>query len=134
MTAVATTTGTYTWPTGTAPDRDTPVHPCGFKMLVALAPREEKKGAIYMPQDRAEIENRRDICVEVIEQGSACYADRDRYPTGPWCKVGDWVMIASHVGSTPFTLKSDPLKREYRIINEDQPLAVVTNTGELERV
>ena len=34
-----------------------------------------------------------------MAMGPQCYADKDRYPEGPWCKVKDWVMFARYAGS-----------------------------------
>ena len=29
-----------------------------------------------------------------------CYRyDKERYPEGPWCKKGDWVIFARYAGS-----------------------------------
>jgi co-chaperonin GroES (HSP10) len=101
-------------------------------MLIGIKRKEDKKGSIFMPQERADVEMRRNICVEVIAQGPDCYKDRERYPNGPWCKVGDWVLVPEHVGQRAFKVDGDD--REYRIINEDSILAVVDNPEVVERV
>ena len=31
--------------------------------------------------------------------GPSCYKDKERYPDGPWCKEGDWVLITTYAGS-----------------------------------
>lgn len=107
--------------------------PCGYQMLVALPEKQDKtKGGLYMPEDTRDIDYRRSIVVQVVAQGPLCYRDPERFPTGPWCKVGDWIMIAVHVGSSSFRVKGD--NREFRILNDDQPLAVVSGPDVVERV
>lgn len=129
-----------TWTAGTISGLTTveskvPVKPTGYHVLIGLPPINEKARAgsmLYAPQDRAEIDSRRSITVEVISIGAECYTDKDRYPLGPWCKVGDWVMIPTHAGSAAFKIRGGD--REYRIINEDTVLSVVEKPDEVERV
>ena len=110
---------------------DLPVRPVGYQMLISLPPKQEKAGALFIPEDRRDIDYRRSIVVQVVAMGEQCYVP-DRYPRGPWCRIGDWVMIPSYAGSSSFKIKGHD--SEYRIINEDQILAVVTGPDQVERV
>ena len=50
----------------------------------------------------------------VVKMGPDCYKDKTRFPSGPWCKEGDFVLVRPHSGSR---LKIHG--REFRIINDD---------------
>ena len=52
--------------------------------------------------------------------GEQAYSDIDRFPTGPWCKQGDYVMFRANTG-TGFPR----LVLEYRLMNDDSIEAVV---------
>ena len=58
----------------------------------------------------------------VVDMGSQAYADKDRFPTGAWCKVGDYVMFRANSG-TRFKVADT----EYRLMNDDSIEAVVQN-------
>jgi co-chaperonin GroES (HSP10) len=58
----------------------------------------------------------------VIELGEQAYSDKERFPTGPWCKVGDYVMFRANTG-TRFKVGS----QEYRLMNDDSIEAVVAD-------
>ena len=62
----------------------------------------------------------------MLKTGSVCYKDKERYPDGPWCKEGDWVIITRYAGSR---VKIDG--GELRIINEDEILAVVDDPRDI---
>jgi co-chaperonin GroES (HSP10) len=50
----------------------------------------------------------------VVKLGPDCYADKERFPSGPWCKVGDFVLVRPHAGT-----RIKIHNREFRIINDD---------------
>ena len=56
----------------------------------------------------------------VMELGPDCYGDQTRFPTGPWCKKGDFILVRPHTGSR---LKIHG--REFRIINDDAVEGIV---------
>jgi hypothetical protein len=56
----------------------------------------------------------------VIELGPDCYKDPARFPTGPWCKKGDFVLVRPNAGTRVIIHG-----REFRIINDDSVEAVV---------
>ena len=33
----------------------------------------------------------------VLKMGPDCYTDEKRYPKGPWCKKGDWIIFGRYV-------------------------------------
>jgi co-chaperonin GroES (HSP10) len=52
--------------------------------------------------------------------GPDCYLDKERFPTKPYCKEGDFVLIRAFQG-TRFKVHGE----EFRIINDDNVEAVV---------
>jgi len=56
----------------------------------------------------------------VMELGPDAYIDNKRFPGGPWCKKGDFVVVRPHAGSR---LKIHG--QEFRILNDDSIEAVV---------
>jgi co-chaperonin GroES (HSP10) len=56
----------------------------------------------------------------VVKLGPDCYKDTTRFPSGPSCKEGDFVIIRPNSGTR---LKIHG--REFRILNDDSVEAVV---------
>jgi co-chaperonin GroES (HSP10) len=56
----------------------------------------------------------------VVKMGPDAYADKTRFPSGPSCKTGDFVIVRPNSGTR---LKIHG--REFRIINDDSVEAVV---------
>jgi co-chaperonin GroES (HSP10) len=54
----------------------------------------------------------------ILSMGTDAYADKDKFPNGPWCKKGDWVVFARYAGSR---VKIEG--GEIRILNDDEILA-----------
>jgi len=74
--------------------------PTGWRILVMpFKVKEETKGGIIIAQetlDRARVATQVGY---VLKMGDLCYQDKDKYPTGPWCKEKDWVVFARYAGS-----------------------------------
>lgn len=101
----------------------------GFKILIAMPLLETKtKGGIHLPDDHRGKEEMASILGHVVAMGPECYADKDRFPNGPWCAVGDWVIFRSYAG-TRFKVGD----QEYRLINDDTVEAVATKPEEVKR-
>ena len=60
--------------------------------------------------------------------GDQAYSDAERFPTGAWCKEGDYVMFRMNSG-TRFTIGGI----EYRLMNDDSIEAVVTDPTGIQR-
>ena len=58
--------------------------------------------------------------------GDLCFKDDTKFPTGPWCKEGDWVLITRYAGSR---IRIDG--GELRIINDDEILAKVDDPRDI---
>ena len=101
--------------------------PTGWRILVLPFKMKEKtKGGVYMGQETLERQQLAAQCANVLAVGPDAYKDRDRYPQGPWCKVGDWIIFARYAGSR---IKIEG--GEVRLLNEDEILATIKNPEDL---
>jgi len=95
--------------------------PKGYKMLIVLPELKEKTaGGILLPERALEREQTASIVGFVYKMGDLCYKDENKFPTGPWCKEGDFVLFHAYSG-TRFKVNG----REFRLINDDTVEAVV---------
>jgi len=101
--------------------------PVGWRIvLFPLIFKGKTKGGVILTYETVvESQITTNIC-KVLKTGSLCYKDKERYPDGPWCKEGDWVIITRYAGSR---VKIDG--GELRIINEDEILAVVDDPRDI---
>ena len=61
------------------------------------------------------IEEQTTTVLFVVAVGPDAYKDPVKFPSGPWCKEGDFVLVRAYSG-TRFTIHG----REFRMINDDQ--------------
>jgi co-chaperonin GroES (HSP10) len=95
--------------------------PSGFKLLIALPELEEKTdGGVYLPEQVRNNETLATVVGFVLKAGPMAYGDEKKFPTGPWCKVGDWVVFRAYSGT-----RVKIHGREFRLINDDTVEAVV---------
>lgn len=97
--------------------------PVGYRLLVALPQVEETYEGGIIKSDKAMYEEKiLSIVGAVLDMGEQAYADKDRFPNGPWCQVGDFVLFRANTG-TRFKVAGV----EYRLMNDDSIEAVVAN-------
>ena len=87
---------------------------------------EKTKGGVIMNESTLERQQVASQCGNVLAMGSECYKDKERYPSGPWCKVGDWGVFARYAGS-----RINIEGGEVRLLNEDEVLATVKDPEDL---
>ena len=101
--------------------------PTGWRLLVMpFAVKEETKGGIIIAQetlDRARVATQVGY---VLKMGDLCYQDKDRYPTGPWCKEKDWVVFARYAGS-----RMEIDGGEIRLLNDDEVLGTIDDPNDI---
>jgi len=95
--------------------------PKGFKILIALPVLEEQTdGGIYLPDQVRTNESLATVVGFVLKLGDLAYKHEKKFPNGPWCKEGDWVVFRAYSG-TRIRIHG----REFRLINDDTVEAVV---------
>ena len=101
--------------------------PTGWRLLVLPFKMKEKtKGGLVLAETTLEKQQVASQVGLVMAMGPDCYADKERYPEGPWCKVKDWVMFARYAGSR---LKIDG--GEMRLLNDDEVLATIDSPEDI---
>ena len=89
--------------------------PSGFHILCMVPEIEEKFDSGLIKADATVYaEERLTTVLFVMKLGPDCYKDPTRFPSGPWCKEGDFILVRPNSGSR---LKIHG--REFRIINDD---------------
>ena len=108
-------------------EKDKLPQPTGWRLIVLPFKMDEKtKGGIIMNESTLEKQQVASQCGNVLAMGPQCYKDKERYPEGPWCKVGDWVVFARYAGSR---IEIDG--GEVRLLNEDEVLATVQDPTDI---
>lgn len=103
--------------------------PKGYKILCMVPHVEEKFSSGLVKADSTiDTEQHSTVTLFVVKLGDMAYSDAQRFPTGPWCKEGDFVMVRAYSG-TRFKIHG----QEFRIINDDTVDAVVEDPRGLTR-
>lgn len=101
--------------------------PSGWRILILPYRGSGKtKGGILMADETIERNSLATVVGYVLAVGPLAYADKDKFPSGPWCKKGDWVMIGRYAG-TRFRIEGG----EVRIINDDEVIATVLDPADV---
>jgi|TARA_R100001460_G_scaffold95118_1_gene137262 chaperonin GroES len=104
--------------------------PKGYRLLISPVEVDEKtEGGVYMPDSLRDAEGIASIIGFVVSMGPDAYKDEKKFPTGPWCKEGDFVIFRSYSG-TRFKIHS----QEFRLINDDTVEAVVDDPRGYKRI
>jgi co-chaperonin GroES (HSP10) len=105
--------------------------PVGYRLLVALPQIEETLGEMGLLKSKKMMHEERIMSTVglVIDMGNQAYTDTERFPNGPWCKLGDYVVFPSYSGT-----RVSVNGVEYRLMNDDSIEAVVTDPRGVTRV
>ncbi|MGA1008341.1 MAG: hypothetical protein ACO3SE_07165 [Sedimenticolaceae bacterium] len=103
--------------------------PTGYHILCAIPQIEQKydSGIIKADVTRHHEEILTTVLF-VIKLGPDAYKDQSKFPNGPWCKEGDFVIVRSNSGT-----RLDIHGKEFRIINDDTVEAVVQDPRGIRR-
>ena len=100
--------------------------PVGWRILVLPFEASKKsKGGIIYSDDAVERASIASTCGNVLAMGSQTY-DKEKFPEGPWCKKGDWVVFARYAGS-----RIRIHGGEVRLLNDDEILATIKNPEDI---
>jgi co-chaperonin GroES (HSP10) len=103
--------------------------PKGYRILCAVPQVEEEyEGGLIKADETKKVEEQTTVVLFVIKMGDLCYTDKERFPTGPWCKEGDFILTRPYSG-TRVVIHG----REFRIINDDTVEAVVDDPRGIRR-
>ena len=103
--------------------------PSGYRILCALPEVEEAYDSGLIKADTTiNFEEKLATVLFVVELGPDCYADKTRFPNGPWCKKGDFIIVRPNSGT-----RLQIHGREFRMINDDTVEAVVQDPRGIKR-
>jgi co-chaperonin GroES (HSP10) len=96
--------------------------PVGYKLLCAVPQIEQKfeGSSIIKPDAVSRVEEQTTSILFVLDVGPDAYGDKEKFPGGPWCQKGDFVLVRTYSG-TRFKVHG----KEFRLLNDDQIDGVV---------
>jgi co-chaperonin GroES (HSP10) len=104
--------------------------PSGYRILCAIPEVEKEYEGTNLIKADETVRNEETLTTVlfVVDMGPDCYKDEKRFPTGPWCAKGDFVLVRPHAGSR-LVIHG----REFRIINDDSVEGVVDDPRGIKR-
>lgn len=103
--------------------------PQGYRILCAIPEIENKYDSGIIKADiTRQHEEILTTVLFVVKLGPDAYKDPAKFPTGPWCKEGDFIIVRSNSGT-----RLDIHGTEWRIINDDTVEAVVQDPRGIRR-
>ena len=101
--------------------------PVGYRMLVRPYSGEKKtEGGILLTDETSEKIQMTTVCALVVKMGDLCYKDKKKFPNGPWCKEGQFIMYGRYVGNR-FQTKYG----EHRILNDDEIIGTIKDPKDI---
>jgi co-chaperonin GroES (HSP10) len=103
--------------------------PSGYRILCAIPEIEDSyDNGLIKSELTMKHEELLTTVLFVVKMGPDCYKDKDRFPSGPWCKQGDFILVRPHAGT-----RVKIHGREFRIINDDAVEGVVEDPRGISR-
>jgi co-chaperonin GroES (HSP10) len=103
--------------------------PSGYRILCAIPEIEDSyDNGLIKADTTVKFEELLTTVLFVIKMGPDCYKDEARFPSGPWCKQGDFILVRPHAGT-----RVKIHGREFRIINDDAVEGVVEDPRGISR-
>lgn len=105
--------------------------PTGYKLLCVVPDVSDtfENSAIVKSDSFMRSEEHGTTVLFVLKVGPDAYKDSTKFPSGAWCKAGDFVLVRTYSG-TRFKIYG----KEFRLLNDDQIDAVVEDPRGISRV
>ena len=101
--------------------------PVGYRILVRpFSGKKKTDGGIILTDKSKETIEMTTVVGLVIKMGDMCYKDKDRFPNGPWCKEGQFVIYGRYAGAR-FKTKFG----EHRILNDDEIIGTINKPEDI---
>jgi|TARA_R110001606_G_scaffold380872_1_gene541670 chaperonin GroES len=101
--------------------------PTGWRLLVLpFRAKQKTKGGVLLTDKAVEDSQLTTTVAMVLATGPDAYKDKDKFPSGSWCKQGDWVVFGRYSGSR---LRIEG--GEVRILNDDEILGTIENPEDI---
>jgi co-chaperonin GroES (HSP10) len=103
--------------------------PVGYRLLCAVPEVEDRfESGLWKPDMTKQYEELTTPVLFVLKVGPDAYQDVAKFPSGPWCKAGDFILTRPHAGS-----RVKIHGKEFRIINDDAVESVVEDPRGISR-
>ena len=103
--------------------------PSGYRILCAVPDVDEKtEGGLFKADITKQYEELTTPVLFVLKVGPDAYKDEKRFPSGAWCKEGDFILTRPMAGS-----RIKIHGREFRMINDDAVEGVVEDPRGISR-
>ena len=104
--------------------------PTGYRVLIIpYYPKSKTKGGLYIPDQVRDRESFATVAAYVVRLGPDAYKDEQKFPSGPYCREKEWVLIGRYAGNR---FKVDGL--EVRIINDDNIISTILDPTDISYV
>ena len=101
--------------------------PTGWRIVILpYRGTNKSKGGIVLADQTIERQQLTTTCGYVLKVGPLAYADEAKFPQGPWCKEGDWIIFGRYAGA-----RMNIDGGEIRILNDDEILAVISDPEDI---
>ena len=103
--------------------------PSGYRILCAIPDIDDAyESGLLKAESTINFEEKLATVLFVVALGPDCYKDPTRFPSGPWCKVGDFIIVRPNSGS-----RLNIHGKEFRMINDDTVEAIVDDPRGIKR-
>jgi len=103
--------------------------PKGYHILCMVPKIDDSyESGILKADSTVHAESQTTLVLYVAKLGNMAYADKEKFPTGPWCKAGDFIITRAYAGTRVLIHGT-----EWRIINDDTVEAVVQDPRGIRR-
>jgi hypothetical protein len=106
--------------------------PTGYRILCAVpeaeSEYEESEIGLVKADETMRNEELLTTVLFVVDMGPDCYADKTKFPSGPWCKKGDFILVRPNAG-TRLLIHG----REFRVIYDDNVEGTVEDPRGIKR-
>lgn len=101
--------------------------PAGWRLLILpYRGKGVTEGGIVLPGKVLDDGQLQTVVGYVLKVGELAYKDEQKFPEGPWCEQGDWVIFARYAGSR-FRIEGG----EVRLLNDDEILAKISDPEDI---
>jgi len=102
-------------------------HPTGYRILILpFVTQGVTKGGIHLAKQTLDKERLATVVGYVVDLGPDAYGDLNKFPDGPWCKKGDWVIFGRYAGAR-FMIDGGDM----RLLNDDEILATINDPEDI---
>jgi len=101
--------------------------PTGYRILILpFVPGKVTRGGIHLAKQTVDKERLATVVGYVVRLGPDAYKDNRKFPEGPWCQEGDWIIFGRYAGAR-IQIEGGDL----RLLNDDEILAVINDPEDI---